>query len=177
MLHFIKQIKLALDRILEGIVIIAMSLLVFDVLWQVFARKVLENPSKWTEEAATFLLVWVALLGAAVALGRGAHLGIDYFTGKLALAKRIKIETAAFTLIFLFSAYVMVYGGWDFVSTTLELGQVSASLGIKMGYIYLAVPVSGVFMCIYSFMGIAERLSGRADIPVSDQDNDGEVSK
>ncbi|NIX00358.1 MAG: TRAP transporter small permease subunit, partial [Phycisphaerae bacterium] len=54
-----------------------MGVLVIDVTWQVITRFVLKNPSSWTEELATYLLIWVGLLGAAVALHRGAHLGID----------------------------------------------------------------------------------------------------
>lgn len=73
------RIKLLLDRTLEFIVITTAGILVVDVLWQVFARFFLKDPSSWTEELATFLLIWVTLLGSAVALGRGAHLGIDYF--------------------------------------------------------------------------------------------------
>ena len=153
----IKQIKIFLDKTLETVVIICMSLLVLDVLWQVFTRKVLNNPSQWTEEIATFLLIWVALLGSAVALSLGAHLGIDYFVGKLSKGKRTFIEVIAFALILIFAAYVMLYGGIDLVISTLLLGQVSPVWKIKMGYVYMAVPVSGFFMIIYSFLGMCER--------------------
>ena len=51
------------------------------------------------------------VLGAAVALGRGAHLGIDYFVGKLPVKTRIKTEIFAFLCIAAFSLLVMVVGG------------------------------------------------------------------
>ncbi len=154
----ILAIKRLLDKILEVVVIFSVGLLVLDVLWQVFTRKVLNNPSKWTEELAVFLLIWVALLGSAVALGRGAHLGIDYFTGKLSQRTRNITEVVSFLAILTFSLYVMLYGGCDLVKSTLELGQVSPAFGIKMGYVYLAVPVSGFFMSIYGFIGLVERI-------------------
>jgi len=160
----LKQIKNFLDKTLEIIVMICVALLVLDVLWQVFTRKVLNNPSQWTEELATFLMIWVALLGAAVALSLGAHLGIDYFVGKLSKGKRLFIEVIVFALVLIFAAYVMLYGGIDLVISTLLLGQVSPVWKIKMGYVYLAVPVSGFFMIIYSFLGMCERFkafSGR----------------
>jgi TRAP-type C4-dicarboxylate transport system permease small subunit len=153
----IKKIKNFLDKALETVVIICMALLVLDVLWQVFTRKVLNNPSQWTEELATFLMIWVALLGAAVALSLGAHLGIDYFVGKLSQGKRTFIEVIVFALILIFAAYVMLYGGIDLVISTLLLGQLSPVWKIKMGYVYLAVPVSGFFMIIYSLLGMCER--------------------
>lgn len=154
----IKQVKNILDKTLEIVVMICVAVLVLDVLWQVFTRKVLNSPSKWTEELAIFLLIWVALLGAAVALSLGAHLGIDYFVGKFSRAKRVFTEIVVFALILIFAVYVMLYGGYDLVKSTLELGQTSPAFGIKMGYVYLAVPVSGFFMVIYSFLGMCERI-------------------
>ena len=154
----IKQVKNFLDKALEAVLIICVAILVIDVLWQVFTRKVLQNPSKWTEEIAIFLLIWVALLGAAVALSLGAHLGIDYFVGKFTKSKRVLTEITVFLLILAFSVYVMVIGGIDLVQSTLELGQISPALGIRMGYVYLAVPISGFFMMIYSFLGMCERI-------------------
>ena len=159
----IKQIKMILDKILEIIVMVCMAVLVLDVLWQVFTRLVLKDPSKKTEELAIFLLIWVALLGAAVALSLGSHLGIDYFVGKLSKSKRIITEIIAFALILAFASYVMLYGGYDLVKSTLELGQVAPAWQIKMGYVYLAVPISGFFMVIYSFIGLCERIKAARD--------------
>lgn len=156
MLRLCKKI---LDRILEILVMAAVAVLVLDVLWQVFTRFVLKDPSSWTEELATFLLIWVALLGAAVALNRGAHLGIDYFVGKLEPRKRVYTEVFVFVCICLFSLLVMIAGGLDLVLTTLRLGQQSPSLGLKMGYVYLAVPISGFFLVLYSIIGLLERIA------------------
>lgn len=160
-------IKKILDKFLEWLVVVAVAILVVDVLWQVFTRYVLKNPSSWTEELATFLLIWVSLLGAAVALNRGAHLGIDYFTGKLQPKTRIYTEIFVFACIALFCFLVMVIGGIDLVRTTLNLRQVSPALGIQMGYVYLAVPISGLFMVLYSIIGLFERVNelvkGRID--------------
>lgn len=154
----IRQIKNALDKALEVIVMVSVAVLVLDVLWQVFTRKVLNNPSQWTEELAIFLLIWVALLGAAVALSLGAHLGIDYFVGKLSRKKRIFTEIIVFILVLAFAGYVMLFGGYDLVRSTFELGQTSPVFKLKMGYVYIAVPVSGFFMVIYSFLGMCERI-------------------
>lgn len=36
------------------------------------------------------------------------------------------------------------------VHRTLVTNQVSPALGLKMGYVYLAIPISGFFLVIYS---------------------------
>ena len=155
----LKLSKKILDRTLEILVMTAVAVLVLDVLWQVLTRFVLKDPSSWTEELATFLLIWVALLGAAVALNRGAHLGIDYFVGKLEPRKRVYTEVFVFLCICLFSLLVMVVGGVDLVMTTLRLEQQSPALGLRMGYVYFAVPISGFFLVLYGTIGLIERIA------------------
>ena len=79
----IKRAKGVLDKTLELLTMVAVAVLVVDVVWQIFTRFVLNNPSSWSEEFSTFLLMWVGLLGAAVAVNRTAHLGVDFFVLKL----------------------------------------------------------------------------------------------
>lgn len=160
-------VKTALDKTLEILVMVVVAVLVLDVLWQVFTRFIIEDPSSWTEELATFLLIWVSLLGAAVALNRGAHLGIDYFVGKLSPKTRVCTEVFVFTCIAIFSVLVMVIGGFRLVARTFELNQISPALNLKMGYVYLAVPISGFFLALYAILALGERIyeltSGRTD--------------
>jgi len=153
------SIKKVLDRSLEILALVVMAVLVVDVLWQVFTRLILKHPSSWTEELATFMLIWVALLGAAVALGRGAHLGIDYFVGKLPVRTRLFTEIFVFLCVSAFSFCVMILGGIDLVMSTLQLNQLSPALGVKVGYVYLAVPISGFFLVLYSVIALVERLT------------------
>jgi TRAP-type C4-dicarboxylate transport system permease small subunit len=154
-----KTIKKILDSFLELLVMVVVVVLVIDVLWQVFTRFILKNPSTWTEELAVFMLIWVSLLGAAVALGRGAHLGIDYFVGKLPEKIRLVTEVFVFLCIALFSFTVMILGGIELVTETLRLEQISPAINVKVGYVYLAVPISGFFLVLYSVIGLFERLA------------------
>ncbi len=163
----LRSIKTVLDRSLEVLVMVVVAVLVLDVLWQVFTRFILHNPSTWTEELAVFMLIWVSLLGAAVALGRGAHLGIDYFVGKLPERVRLGTEVFVFFCVSAFSLLVMLIGGAELVRSTLELGQESPALRVKVGYVYLAVPISGFFLTLYAVIGLVERiqelLKGKAE--------------
>jgi TRAP-type C4-dicarboxylate transport system permease small subunit len=169
-MSLVRRIKTVLDRSLEVLVMIVVAVLVLDVLWQVFTRFVLKDPSTWTEELAVFMLIWVSLLGAAVALGRGAHLGIDYFVGKLPERTRLYTEVFVFFCVSAFSLLVMLIGGADLVRSTLELGQESPALRVKVGYVYLAIPISGFFLTLYAVIGMVERIQGllRAE-PIRDE--------
>ncbi len=159
-----RKIKYALDKLLETLIIVSVAVLTLDVLWQVFTRFILRDPCTWSEELAVFMIIWVALLGSAVALGRGSHLGVDYFVSKLPEKLRIKCEVLVFLLIAAFSLTVFVIGGTNLVISILKLGQVSPSLGVQVGYVYLAIPISGFFMTLYSVIAMTERLTASANL-------------
>lgn len=163
MLRGLLAVKAALVRLLEWIVIVVVAALVLDVLWGVCSRFVLRSPSRWTEEVATILLIWVSLLGAAVAFGRNEHLGIDYLVKKFDPSASRLMAILAQILVAVFAGAVMVYGGYVLVSETLRAGQLSPSLGIRYGHVYLAVPISGAFLLLFCLERILELLSGRDD--------------
>ena len=147
-----KRAKIILDKTLELLTIIAVGVLVIDVVWQIFTRFVLNHPSSWTEEFSTFLLMWVGLLGAAVAVNRTAHLGVDFLVLKLPTRLRIAGELIVYLLVGAFAVMVMVIGGIELVQKTLVTNQTSPALNWKMGYVYLCLPVSGFFITVYSVL-------------------------
>ena len=57
-----------------------------------------------------------------------------------------------------FSASVMVWGGYTIMQ--LSMTQVTASLGIPMGVVYIVVPLSGVLIVIYSVLNIIDLVMG-----------------
>jgi TRAP-type C4-dicarboxylate transport system permease small subunit len=152
-----KPLRTAADRLLASTISILMAVMVINVLWQVFTRFVMGRPSSYTEEAARYMMIWVGLLGAAYATGQKSHLALDLLTARLRGARRriseIIIQSAA--LLF---ALIMIGGGGRLVWIQLTLGQKSAALQIKTGYVYLAVPIAGVFIALYSVMALAEIL-------------------
>ncbi len=137
-------------RVLEVTVGVLMLALVVDVSWQVLTRYSFGEPSAWTDELATILMIWVACLGSALGFVRGSHLGVDYFTRFLPPAiaswQRIFVPCA----VLFFAAAVLAYGGYQLVSVTLSTEQVSPALGLKMGHVYMALPLSGAFIVAHS---------------------------
>lgn len=143
------SIRKTLTMVLQWVVIVLMALLVLDVIWGVFTRYAMGQQAKWSEELARMLLVWVALFGASVAFGMKAHLGLDYFVGKLhpEAGKLNAIIGATISLIF--AVLVFIVGGWFLVQKTLDSGQTMVALPLGMWWKYAALPISGVFMVIF----------------------------
>jgi len=149
------------DFVLSWLVIVFFAALTVDVLWGVFSRYALGAQTRWTDELATTLMVWVSLLGAALVYGEKGHLGVDYFVGKLDPAAQRLSESVAHILVMLFAAAVMVYGGWILVDRALAANQLLPALGWKKGYGYGVVPLSGLFFVFYAFEGAVSAMTNK----------------
>lgn len=127
-----------------------LSVLVLDVLWQVFSRYVLNAPSSFTDEMAGFLLIWVGLLGAAYVSGKGEHLAIDFFAKKLSDNMQYLVQYFVQIAIILFAVSTLIIGGAWLVYTRFFLEVKSSALGIPLGYVYLVLPLSGLLILYYA---------------------------
>lgn len=158
------KLKSVVDKALSVILVTLMALLVIDVLWQVFSRYVLNNPSSFTEELARFLLIWVGLLGASYAAGKKMHLAVDILPTKLEGRRRRYLVIFILAATILFVLTVMVFGGIRLVTITLYLGQTAAALQMPLGYVYLILPISGLLIAFYASLFIVDEvraLSGK----------------
>lgn len=164
-------------KLLEWAVILLFAVLTLDVLWGVVSRasgglaaRLIEKgyepwaflprgQTQWTEEVAIYMMMWVSLLGSAVAYGAKAHLGVDYFVGKLHPQAQRLMEVIVNLVVGCFSVLVLIGGGYVLVSKTFEANQLSPALKLPVGYYYLAVPISGVFILLFCIENIIEILS------------------
>lgn len=149
-----------MDKILSFTLSTLMALMVLDVTWQIITRFFTDSPSSWSEEVARFLLIWIGLLGAAWAYRQRAHLGLSYLVEKFGQESQIKIAIFSYLMAVLFAISVMIYGGSQLVILTLELNQLSASLGIKIGYVYMIIPISGLMITLYALDFMKTALGG-----------------
>lgn len=143
------RIRMFVDRILGTLLSVIMGLLVIDVLWQVFSRYFMKSPSSFTDELAGFLLIWVGLLGAAYITGTRGHLAIDLLSLRLKAENRKKLNLLINFIIVSFAIAVLVIGGFWLVYTRFKFGQISASLNLNLGYVYLVLPLSGLLIVFY----------------------------
>ena len=144
------------DMVLRLVITIAFAVLVACVVWQVVSRYVLQSPSTVTDEMARFLFIWVALLGGAYTFGQRRHLAIDLLPVITTGILRLLVNFGIIAAIALFAGVVMIYGGLDLVSRTLETQQVSPALRLPMGLVYIAIPFSGLCILYYCLTFLAD---------------------
>jgi TRAP-type C4-dicarboxylate transport system permease small subunit len=133
------------DQLLGWLSATLLGVLCLTVLAGVGSRYLLGSQWRWTEELATFLLVWLVLVGGAAAYRENAHLGIDLLTRTLAPGARHWTELFVHTLILITVCAVLLAGGSFSVYDRWLSGQLMPTLGIRKAWIYLAAPVSGAF--------------------------------
>ncbi len=149
----------AIDFFLTRFLIFLMALIVLAVTWQVFTRFIIQDPSSFTEELARFLLIWIGVLGASYALRTRSHLGIDLITERVGPRGKLILQIFVYAIIIVFATAVMIVGGIRLVDLTFSLNQISAALGIKMGYVYTVLPLSGTLMVLYSVFFMWEAIT------------------
>lgn len=149
-----KKFTALIDKMLVQALVWLMAVMVVVVTWQVTTRYLLNSPSSYTEELATYLLIWISLLGAAYALRLKAHLGIDVLTRNLTGSAERTSQMIIYFAIIAFSIIVFIYGGIRLVYVTLYLEQLSAAFKVPVGYVYLVIPLSGLLMVYYSIYAL-----------------------
>ena len=149
-----ETLRKRLDKVLEFICCTLLALMTILVTWQVVSRYVLNNPSTVTEELVLFSFVWMGLLGGAYLFGKNEHMAMTFLFDKLSEKNQIKVRIFFELVIMAFAVFILVFGGWNM--SKLSMGQLSSSLQITMGYIYLALPLSGITTMIYNALNISD---------------------
>lgn len=157
------KLRNMLNKVIEVICITLLAFMVVLGTWQIITRYVLNNPSTVSEDLLIYSFVWMSLLGSAYVFGKKDHMTMVFFRQKLeSKSTKAKITLSIMTelLIMIFSALVLVFGGTQI--SMLAMGQVSPALGISMGYIYLALPLSGVITIIYNVLNLIDLIQEAA---------------
>lgn len=134
-----------------------MVFLTLCVIWQVISRYILNSPSTITEELSRFLMIYTCLLGASYAVGKQKHLSIDLIFSYLSPHKKDMLIIIINIIIALFSI-IIFYGGFTLTKNTFSSLQTSPALQIKMGYIYMILPISASIIFYYSICEIINNI-------------------
>ncbi len=139
-----------IDSILGKMCLVLLIIMLLAVIWQVFARFILQSPSTVTDEISSYSLIWVGLLGAAYATGQHLHLAIDLLPEKMVQKNTKLFDGFVHLCVFAFGFFIMILGGLRLCQLSFQFEQKSASLGIPLGFVYIVVPLAGILICYFS---------------------------
>ena len=133
------------NRVSEVGLFIFMILMVIVTTLQVVFRFFFTALS-WSEEMSCFLLVFVSLLGTAIAFKRGSHIAINFLIDKVRPGAKRLILTLIQALGLVFFGIVSFYGAG---LMRAEASQLTPSMEISMKWVYLMYPAVGAVIMLH----------------------------
>ena len=154
-------------KVLAGISLVLFVALVGIVSWQVFTRQVLNNSAPWTEEAARYTFVVLAIFAAAYVFAERGHIAVEMLVEKFRPGAQKAMVALIEGIIIFFMGTVFVMGGWLVAQNAWN--QDIATLPLSVGQIYVVMPIAGAIIIFYSLVRIIRVLAGAEEpFPVND---------
>jgi TRAP-type transport system small permease protein len=158
MQQLLTKVKSGMNFLLSRIAALLLIAMSFLVIYQVFTRYVLNNPSDFTEEIVRYLLIWTGFIGAAYAFSTRQHMALLIVSSKLNGKARRTLAVAIDMLVLVFAISVLIIGGAKLAySARMEY---SALLGISRSLVYSMAPISGCFIVVAQLINIWEDAAG-----------------
>jgi TRAP-type C4-dicarboxylate transport system permease small subunit len=174
-MKIVRTFEKCLECVLRWMCIALFSALVVLVVYQVAQRQVLipiglmKTGFAWTEAMGRYVFIWLGLLGAAYVIGENDDVAIDFLVRQFPVVVARIVECVAHAVVAFFAAWVMIYGGWRYVSKTWD--QTVELLPFSQGQLYSVLLISGALIAFYSLLHFGEALVRKAEI-VNEEDID-----
>lgn len=149
----------AIDIVVEAILAALMAALVVLVFIAVVFRYVLNDPVTWSEEVGRLCLVWTSFLGAYIAHRRSEHIVVTAIRERFPLSLQVATRTCLALLLIAFMAVLTWYGSQY---AFRFMGSETPLLGISVGLVYAAMPVSTALILVNLLISSIEAIRGRA---------------
>ena len=117
------------------------------------------RPLSWTDEAAGYLMVWLAAFGWMLATRRGAHIHIGFFADFLPIRARAALGGLLRALTAVFGAMVVLT---SLLQIRANLDIEAMALPISTAWLYLPLVPAGVLTVVQALVeiGAAHRRDG-----------------
>lgn len=148
----IDRVKSVYDRIYKLFLVICKLLLIADIAVVSFAvagRYIpfIPDPT-WSEEVTLTLMSYMAVLSAALAIRRDAHIRMTVFDRYLppVVVKALDVVSDVAVLIL---ALIMITVGWKYANGIGAKGFYSSLPWLSKRYMYMPIPLAGVAMLLF----------------------------
>ena len=125
----------------------------------VISRYVFDRPLVWSDELASTLFLWLAMLGAVIAFRRGEHMRMTACVGMVGGSLRAVLESLA-TVVALAFLLLMVWPAYQFASD--ELPITTSALQISDVWRAAALPAGIALMIVLAVLRLARAPSAIA---------------
>lgn len=153
----IDKIKPAYDVTYKVVLLLCKLLLIADILitcFSVLGRYIpaIPDPS-WSEEIVLTCMSYMAVLSAALAIRKNAHIRMTAFDNLLPKPVLMALDLLA-DIGVLVLAYIMITVGWKYAMTIGAKGSYVSMPSLSRFWMYFPVPLAGVAMVIFELEAI-----------------------
>ena len=157
------KIRPVYDWVYRIFLFICKILLIADILitsYAVLGRYVpfIKDPA-WSEEVVLTLMSYMAVLSAALAIRRGAHIRMTafdlYLPKKLLKALDILADVAVLAL-----SLIMLVSGWNYATTLGGRGTYVSMPWLSRFWMYFPIPLAGLAMFVFEIEALYNHLKG-----------------
>ena len=163
----ISRFGLRLETLIQWITEVPAAALVVAelllLLTNVTFRYALHRPLVWGDELASLLFLWLAMLGAVIALRRGEHMRLTVFLSNMVPARRAFFQTFGNVIVV---AFVMMLIGPAWEYTQDEWMITTPALEIKNAFRVASITVGVALMLAMAVTRLMEHARAR-DLAVS----------
>ena len=148
----------ALGHLVEipaAILVVAEIVILFS---GIVARYVLHTPLVWSDELASILFLWLAMLGAVIAFRRGEHMRMGALVNRASPATRALLDMVAVAAALAFLLLLQA-PGYEYASE--ERYVTTAALEIPNIWRAAALPVGTALMLLIALLRLVERAQWR----------------
>jgi tripartite ATP-independent transporter DctM subunit len=126
------------------------------LLTNVFYRYMLHDPLTWGDELASILFMWMAMLGAVIALRRNEHMKLSSFVNKMSPANQTFMGTLSSVVVI---AFMLALIPWAYEYAIEEWYIITPALEIRNTYRVAALPLGLTLMLIIAVSRLLEKAS------------------
>jgi len=155
-LHHVSRAPLfpRVQHVVEAIAAAVLAVDVLVVFTSVIYRYFLHDPLEWSEEVARALMVTLVFIGAAAALGRSRHVGMDYIRGVLPAAWQPYFIRACDWVI----AVVACGLTWTSLLLLTESTRQTTPTGLPQAIFVTPVLVGSALLTVFGFANALSKL-------------------
>jgi len=130
----------------RAIIFIMMAVMATLVFVNVITRYLFNFSIIWAEEVSQYLMIWIAYLGAGLALREGRHVAVEMLQDRLPAPLGRTLRMAVGGLVFAFLGVVTVLG---FLFAVFVWNQETPVLNISLGIPSLAIPIGALLFALH----------------------------
>jgi len=151
-----KIIDTLYEKVFTPLLNILCVIMLISTFVAIISRYVFHYAIIWSPEVCRFLYIYIIFIGTFLGIKQNTHIGLDIVVDHMPNKVKMVVEISRNLIMMVFFIFLSYLG---FKFSIIGMSQMTLTLGISKGWIYLVIPIGAVFMFISIFQKTLKSLS------------------